>query len=144
MRTGPHVTWEQSEYSSPETNSDEYARAATAYLAWPLALFELVRQSSGSLWYRAHLRQATVLGGVAWVGLFILLALPLVVVLALGGPPTGETIAIYAVALVADIVYFIGSCVIVIRAAVRASRGELFMIPFITPLSERLFAPRRG
>lgn len=144
MRTGPHVTWEQSEYSSPETNSDEYARAATAYLAWPLALFELVRQSPASLWYRAHLRQAVVLGGVAWLGLFALLALPLALVLALGGPPATQTIQIYVVALILDTAYFIAACVVVIRAALRASRGELFMIPIITPLSERLFAKRRG
>ncbi|MBV8423716.1 MAG: hypothetical protein JO349_00885 [Candidatus Eremiobacteraeota bacterium] len=144
MRTGPRVTWEQSEYSSPETDSSEYARAATAYLAWPLALFELVRGSAGSLWYRAHVRQATILGALLWTGLFALLALPLVLVLALGGPPVGETIAIYAVALVIDVAYFVAAMVVVIQSALRASRGELFMLPVISSLSERLFARRRG
>lgn len=144
MRTGPRVTWEQSEYSSPETNSDEYARAATAYLAWPLAVLDLARRSSGSLWYRAHLRQAVILGALVWTGLFALLAFPLVLVLALGGPPVTQTIEIYVVALAVDTIYFIAACVVVVQAAVRASRGELFMLPLITPLSERLFARRRG
>ena len=143
MRTGPRVTWEQSEYSSPETSSDEYARAAMAYLAWPLAVFEQMRRGPGSLWYRAHVRQAVVLGALVWAAIFFMLALPFVLVIALGGPPVERTLQIYTVALVLDAIVFSAAGVIVVRAAMRASRGELFMLPLITALGERLF-PRRG
>ena len=143
MRTGPRVTWEQSEYSSPETSSDEYARAATAYIAWPLAVFELTRQGTGSLWYRAHIRQAAVLGALVWAVVFVMLALPLALVLALGGPPIDRTIQIYIVFMILDVVVFSVAAYVVIHAAMRASRGELFMLPLVTALGERLFA-RRG
>ena len=144
MHTGPRVTWEQSGSSSQETNTDEYARAATAYIAWPLAVFELTRRAPGSLWYRAHMRQATVLGAIVWSALFVVLALPLVLFVVLGGPPETLTIEIYAAALVIDVVVFAAAAFIVIGSAVRASHGELFSIPLITPLSERLFLRRRG
>lgn len=144
MHTGPRVTWEQSGSSSQETNTDEYARAATAYLAWPLALFELTRRASGSLWYRAHMRQATVLGAFVWFALFIAFAWPLVLFVVLGGPPETLTIEIYGIALVLDLIVFVAAAVIVIMCAVRASHGELFSLPVITPLSERLFLRRRG
>jgi uncharacterized membrane protein len=144
MHTGPRVTWEQSGSSSQETNTEEYARAATAYIAWPLAIFELARRAPGSLWYRTHMRQATVLGALVWTALFIVLALPLVLFVVLGGPPETLTIEIYAAALVIDVVVFAAAALIVISSAIRASHGELFSLPLITPLSERLFLRRRG
>ena len=144
MHTGPRVTWEQSGSSSQETNTDEYARAATAYLAWPLAIFELTRKAPGSLWYRAHMRQATVLGAVVWLALFMVLALPLVLYVVLGGPSETLTIEIYAAAIVIDLIVFSVAAFFVISAAIRASHGELFSIPMITPLSERLFLRRDG
>src|SRR5581483_9134046 len=103
MHTGPRVTWEQNE-SSSRRDSDETSRAATEYLAWPLAFFELARTSNspGTLWYRAHLAQAAVLGVLCSVALFTVLAIPLLIVIALGGPAAGVTIAIYGVALAVD------------------------------------------
>jgi|SRR5579872_629604 len=144
MHTGPRVTWEQSGSSSQETSTDEYARAATAYIAWPLAIFELTRRAPGSLWYRAHMRQAMVLGAFVWFGLFAVLALPLVLFVVLGGPPETLTIEIYAAALVIDLIVFSAAAFIVISCAVRASHGELFTLPLITPLGERLFSRRHG
>lgn len=141
MHTGPRVTWEQSE-SSSRRETDEPARAATAYVVWPLALFELFRGASASLWYRAHLRQAAVLGALCSIAFLLTLALPLGIVLALGGPGDGPTIAIYVVAMVLDIVVFAAAASVSIRCALRASRGELFSVPLVTQLSERLFLRR--
>jgi uncharacterized membrane protein len=141
MHTGPRVTWEQSE-SSSRRETDEPARAAAAYLAWPLALFELFRGTQTSLWYRAHLRQAAVLGTLCSVVLVLTLALPLGIVLALGGPGDGPTIAIYAAAMLLDVVVLAAAVWVSIRCAMRASRGELFSLPLVTQLSERLFLRR--
>lgn len=141
MHTGPRVTWEQSE-SSSRRETDEPARAATAYLAWPLAFFELFRGTQTSLWYRAHLRQAAVLGSLFSSALFVALALPLGIVLALGGLGDGPTIVIYLVAIVIDLIVLAAAAWVSIRCALRASRGELFSLPLVTQLSERLFLRR--
>ncbi|MGH7661957.1 MAG: hypothetical protein ACRENA_13725 [Vulcanimicrobiaceae bacterium] len=111
---------------------------------WPLAFFELFRGAQTSLWYRAHLRQAAVLGALCSAVFLVALALPLGIVLALAGPGDGPTIAIYVVAMVLDVVVLAAAACVSIWCALRASRGELFMIPIVTPLSERLFARRRG
>lgn len=138
MHTGPRVTWEQSE-SSSRLETDEPARAATAYLAWPLAFVELARGGQSSLWYRAHLRQAAVLGIVCSLAFLAAFSLPLGIVFALGGPAAGVTIAIYAVALVADLAIFAAVATLLIWCAMRASRGQLFSVPYVTRLSERIF-----
>jgi uncharacterized membrane protein len=141
MHTGPRVTWEQSE-SSSRRETDEPAKAATAYLAWPLAFFELFRGTRTSLWYRAHLRQAAVLGALGSAIFLLALALPLGIVLALGGPGDRPTIAIYVVAMVLDFVVLLAAAWVSVRCALRASRGELFSLPLVTQLSERLFLRR--
>ena len=138
MHTGPRVTWEQSE-SSSRLETDEPARAATAYLAWPIAFFELARGGQSSLWYRAHLRQAALLGAGCTLALFLALALPLGIVLALGGPAASVTIAIYMVALIVDFIVFSAAAALLIWCAMRASRGQLFSVPYVTRLSERIF-----
>jgi uncharacterized membrane protein len=88
------------------------------------------------------LAQAAVLGVLCTIALFTVLAIPLVIVIALGGPAAGVTIAIYGVALAVDLIVFCVAGWVVVRCAVRAARGELFSVPLITGLSERLF--RRG
>src|SRR5579872_41579 len=103
MRTGPRVISEQSESSSPANNPDEYSRAAGAYIAWPLAVFELVRRAPGSLWYREHMRQAAVLGVLISLGLLVVMALPLIVVSMFSGITTTATIRAYLVALGIDV-----------------------------------------
>jgi uncharacterized membrane protein len=90
------------------------------------------------------MRQATVLGAFVWFVLFIALALPLALFVVLGGPPETLTIEIYSAALVIDLIVFSTAAFIVISSAIRASHGELFSIPLITPLSERLFSRMRG
>jgi len=90
------------------------------------------------------MRQAMVLGAFVWFGLFAVLALPLVLFVVLGGPPETLTIEIYAAALVIDLIVFSAAAFIVISCAVRASHGELFTLPLITPLGERLFSRRHG
>ncbi len=143
MHTGPRVTWEQSE-SSSRRETDEPARAATAYLAWPLACFELIRGTHSSLWYRAHLRQAAALGALCTLAFFLALALPLGLVLALGGPGDGPTIAIYAAAMPLDLIVLGVAAWASVRCALRASRGELFSLPLATWLGERLFRRRNA
>jgi hypothetical protein len=146
MRIGPRATWEPSESSELETRPDERARAAAAYLAWPVAVLDLVRRAPGSLWYRTHLRQAATLGGLVSFGLIVLLAAPLVLVMSLGGPGLGSelTIRIYVVGMLADAVTLGTAAFAAVSSAVRAARGELFSIPLVTPLSRRLFLRRRG
>ena len=90
------------------------------------------------------MRQATVLGAFVWAGLFAVLALPLVIFVVLGGPPETQTIAIYSIALILDLIVFVVAAFVVISSAIRASHGELFSLPLITALSERLFLRRRG
>ena len=93
------------------------------------------------MWYRAHLRQALVLGVLLTLGLVALLAIPLVVVLARASDPTA-TIRVYGVALVIDVVAFLVAALIIAHAAQRAGRGEIVDLPFVRPLSERLFRTR--
>jgi len=141
MPTGPRVTWEQSE-SSSRLETDEYARAASAYLAWPLAFFELMRGTPASLWYRAHLRQAAILGTLCSAVLLLMLAAPLALVFALRGPGDATTIAIYSVAMIADTILFLVLGCLLVWCAIRASRGELFALPLVTPLAQRIFVRR--
>lgn len=75
--------------------------------------------------------------------LLLVLSIPLGLVLALGGPEAAVTIRIYAVALVLDAVVFGAALVLVVGAALRAARGEIFSLPLVTPLCERLFSVRR-
>ena len=83
------------------------------------------------------------MGGVVWGIVFLMLAFPLVLVLALGGPPVERTIQIYVVAMILDVIVFSAAAYVVVRAAIQASRGELFMLPLVTALGDRLFG-RRG
>lgn len=92
------------------------------------------------MWYRTHLRQATVLGILLTAVLLVVLSIPLGLVLMMGGPEAAITIRIYAVALILDALVFGAAAVLVIGAAVRAARGEIFSLPVVTPICERLFS----
>jgi hypothetical protein len=117
-------------------------RAATAYIVWPLAVLDLFREpAEATAWSRLHTRQAFVYGVVASVAYVVLLALPLVLLLAI--PPlassTGAVVVVYAIGLFADI---IGAFVLLglsLSFRERALRGELFTIPYVTPIADRLF-----
>ena len=76
------------------------------------------------------------LGSLAFV---VVLALPLVAVLAIPSISTGLTIGVYAAGLVADVVVGVALLLVGIRYAARAARGELFSIPIVTPIVERWF-----
>jgi hypothetical protein len=133
------------EQSASSVRSDEdHRRAANGYLVWPLALANMVREDEDvSIWARLHARQALVLGVLNSLGFFLVLALPLLAVLAIPGISTGATIAVYAAGLVADAAVGIGLVVVGARYAARAARGELFSIPVVTPMVDRCFRIKR-
>jgi uncharacterized membrane protein len=79
-----------------------------------------------------------VLGVLVSVVVFLIMALPLALVIALGGPDTGVTLRIYAVALIVDTIVFVAAAWVLIASALSASRGESFTLPVVTALSERL------
>ena len=127
MHTGPRVTWGPN--GSSPADSDEPGRAAAGYLIWPYALLELIRADPGAtLWYREHLRQATVYGVLGTVAFACLMAAPFVVTLglALG---SGATIFVYSLGMAADAAVGLGAIAYTLWCAARASRGERFDIP---------------
>jgi uncharacterized membrane protein len=100
----------------------------------------MVREDADSTaWARLHARQALVLGALNSLLFFVVLALPLIVVVAIPAITTGATIGVYAAGLVCDAVVGIGLMFVGIRYAARAARGELFSIPVVTPIVERWF-----
>ena len=123
-------------------NPELQQRAANAYIVWPLAVLDLFREpAEATAWSRLHTRQAFVYGVVATLAYVVLLALPLVLILAI--PPvtasTGAIVIIYSIGLLADI---IGAFVLLglsLSFRERALRGELFSIPYVTPLADRVF-----
>ncbi|MDB5071533.1 MAG: hypothetical protein JWM87_2644 [Candidatus Eremiobacteraeota bacterium] len=117
-------------------------RAANAYVVWPLAVLDLFREpAEATAWSRLHTRQAFVYGIVATVAYLVLLAIPLLFVIAIP-PLAGSTTAvvwIYALGLFADIIaafVIMGLC---LSYRERTLRGELFTIPYVTPIADRIF-----
>jgi len=103
-----------------------------------------VREDAESTaWARLHARQALVLGALNSLAFFVVLALPLVAVLAIPSISTSLTIGVYAAGLVADVVVGVGLLLVGVRYAARAARGELFSIPIVTPIVERWFRLNR-
>ena len=122
----------------------DYQRASSAYLVWPLALAALIREApTASRWTRIHTRQALTFGLAASFGYIVLMALPLFVVIFDGGISTGLTVEIYAAGLLLDAIVFLVLTVFAFSYSARAGRGELFTIPLVSPLADRLFAARR-
>jgi uncharacterized membrane protein len=118
----------------------DYQHASSAYLVWPLALAALLREDpAASRWSRIHTRQALTFGLTAAVGYLVLLALPMFVVVADGGISTGATVAVYAAGIGLDLVAFIALAYWAFSFAARAARGELFTIPLVSALADRLF-----
>jgi uncharacterized membrane protein len=117
-------------------------RAATGYLVWPLAVLDLFREPpEATAWTRLHTRQAFVYGVGATFAYLGLLALPLILVIAI--PPlaasTTAVVWIYVLGLLADLagaVFLIG---LSLGYRERAQRGELFAIPCVTPIADRIF-----
>jgi uncharacterized membrane protein len=123
-----------------EADQTEYDRAATAYLIWPLSIFALAREAAGaSTWTRIHTRQAVMYGLVVSCAFVVLMALPLLVVIAAPAISTGMTVAIYAAGLAADLIAFIVLVALTLGYSAKASRGELFRIPIVSALADRAF-----
>ena len=119
----------------------DYQRAASAYLVWPLALAAMVREAAGaSRWTRIHTRQALTFGLVASIGYVVLLALPLLVVIADAGHlDRHDGRGIYAAGMLLDAIVFVALIVSAFSYSARAGRGELFTIPVISPIADRIF-----
>ena len=118
----------------------DYQRAATGYLVWPLALADMVREAgSASRWSRIHARQAVVLGIVGTGGYGLLLALPLLIVIAQPAISTTGVVVVYAAGILADLFGALFLFGLTLYYSGRASRGELFAIPLVTALVDRVF-----
>ena len=122
----------------------DYQSAASAYLVWPLAVAALIRENPGaSRWSRIHTRQALTFGLAASAGFLIVLALPLLIVIFNAGISTGTTVAVYAAGIALDLLFVIVLAVLAFTYAARAARGELFTIPLVSALADRIFTLRR-
>jgi hypothetical protein len=67
------------------------------------------------------------------------------VVIAVPGLSPAWIVVLYAVGLLADLVAAIWLCAVVVRYSGRANRGELFAIPLVSALVDRIFhGERRG
>ena len=131
--------------NSGET-SDLEQRAANAYIVWPRAALDLFREPpDATAWSRLHTRQAFVYGIAATLAYLVLLALPLLLIVAIP-PLAGSTTAvvwIYALGLLADA---IGAFVLLglsLSYRERALKGKLFAIPYVSPIADRLFRLER-
>jgi uncharacterized membrane protein len=121
----------------------DYQRAASAYLVWPLAVAALVREPpDASRWTRIHTRQALTFGLLASVGFVVVMALPLIAVIADAGISTGATVDVYMAGLLLDAIVFVVLTVLAFSYFARAGRGELFTIPVVSALADRIFRVR--
>jgi len=92
---------------------------------------------------RIHTRQALTFGLGASIGFVVVLALPLSIVIADAGISTGATIAVYTAGLLLDAIVVVALTVLAFSYSARAARGELFTIPLVSPIADRLFTIRR-
>ena len=127
--------------NSGET-SDLQQRAANAYVVWPLAVLDLFREpADATAWSRLHTRQAFVYGITATLAYIVLLALPLLVLVTIP-PLAGSTTAIvwiYALGLLADLIGALVLLGLSLSYRERALKGELFAIPYVSPIADRVF-----
>lgn len=123
------------------TPTDEpQQRAANGYVVWPLAALDLFREpSDATAWSRLHARQAFVYGIATTLAYFVLLALPLIVVLAIPNVSTGAVVWVYALGALADLAGAVAWLVVSLRYRERAARGQLFAVPLVAPVADRLF-----
>jgi uncharacterized membrane protein len=118
----------------------DYQHASSAYLVWPLALAALLREDpAASRWSRIHTRQALTFGLTATIGYLILLALPMLVVIGDAAISTGMTVIVYTAGLLLDAIGFAVLVYFAFSYAARAARGELFTIPLVSKIADRLF-----
>jgi hypothetical protein len=126
--------------------SDLEQRAANAYIVWPLAVLDLFREpADATAWSRLHTRQAFVYGIAATVAYLVLLALPLLLIVAIPplGGSTGAVVWVYALGLLADLIGALVLLGLSLSYRERALKGELFAIPYVSPVADRLFRLER-
>jgi uncharacterized membrane protein len=121
-------------------------RAANAYVVWPLAALDLFREpEDATAWSRLHTRQAFVYGIAGTLAYLVLLALPLILTILIP-PLAGSTTAIvviYSLGLLADVLGALFWFGISMSYRERTLRGELFAIPYVTPIADRVFRLER-
>ena len=123
---------------------EQQERAANAYVVWPLAALDVFREpGDATSWTRLHARQAFVFGILAVLAYVVLMALPLIIVLLIPGVGTTAVVWLYALGLLADFAGAIAWFVVSMRLRERALRGELFAIPYVTRLADRLLPLER-
>ena len=111
---------------------------------WPLAALDLFREPpDATAWSRLHTRQAFVFGLAASLAYLVLLALPLLIVSAVPNVSTTAVVWVYGLGILADLAGAVVLFGLALRCRERAVRGELFAIPGVTPLADRLFRLER-
>jgi uncharacterized membrane protein len=106
---------------------------------WPLAVLDYVREPiDATAWSRLHTRQALVFGVLATFGYLVVLALPLLIVLVVPAASTTLVVWLYLVGIVADVAAAVYLFARALGYRQRALRGELFSIPLVTPIADRL------
>ena len=127
--------------NTPGDTLDEHERAALHYLVWPVAIVDAFRSDNSTLWSRLHARQAALFGFLATAGYFVLLAVPFIIAVSYGALlGTSGTIWLYGCCFMLDIVVALILMIGTIRYSLRARRGDLFTIPLVSTMSDRLFA----
>ncbi len=127
-----------------DAERSEYDRAATGYLVWPVALLALAREpATASIWTRVHNRQAVMYGVIVSIAYVALLAVPLAIVIGVPSISTGATVLVYAIGLIVDVVAFAALVGATVAYASKASRGQLFSIPLVSAITDRIFRLRR-
>jgi hypothetical protein len=119
----------------PVTGPAQEARLVSlAYLAWPIAVYDRIApREDVSSWFRFQMRQALWFGNFAVAIAFVALLWPLLASFII--PDATFTIWIYAVAMVADVVLFVGWLVLALRYSRRAAHGDLFDVPWVVRLT---------
>ncbi|HTW83532.1 MAG TPA: hypothetical protein VMD91_05615 [Candidatus Sulfotelmatobacter sp.] len=122
-----------------ESSSDLRERTASAYIVWPLAVLDLLRDRPDATdWSRVHVRQAFVFGILAALGYLVLLALPLLIVLAIPGVGLTPVVWIYALGLFADLIGAFALFGLAMTFREKTLHGELFTIPLVSPIADWL------
>ena len=71
------------------------------------------------------------------------MALPLLIVIGWPSISTGTTVTVYAAGMIADVTAFAAAVGLAFSCASKAARGELFTIPLVSVVADRVFPLRR-
>ena len=124
--------------NTPGDSLDEHERAALHYLVWPVALVDAFRSDNSTLWSRL------LFGFLVTAGYFVLLAVPFFIAVSFSALlATSGTILLYGCCFILDIAVALILMIGTIRYSLRARRGDLFTIPLVSAMSDRLFARSR-